>query len=176
MNSEFRPVVTLSLVCSLLALVVLLVVQAVPALAEDDHSAIDWSKLKLSLDQDRQIQQLDKDWQNSLNELKPPLVDDQKRLAKLLATYDSDSVEIMALQQAIAQKREKLIAMATTNYLKKRQLLTENQQHDLSAMIRQAISDRQRNSQIVSQTDALPDHIQGLMEKARNIWPSQGEH
>jgi Spy/CpxP family protein refolding chaperone len=173
MKSEFRPII---LVYLLLLIVMVFMVQPLSALAEDEHSAINWTKLKLSLEQDKQIQQLDKDWQNNVNELKPPMVEDQKRLAKLLTTYDSDSVEIMALQQAIAQKREKLIALATTNFLKKRQLLTENQQHELSAMIQQSISERQHNSQIVSQTDALPDHIQGLMEKARNIWPSQGEH
>jgi Spy/CpxP family protein refolding chaperone len=173
MKSEFRRIFAPPIVYSLL---ILLLLQPMATLAEDEHGIIDYSKLNLSLEQDKQIQQLDKDWQHNLNELKPPLVEDQKRLAKLLATYDSDSVEIMALQQGIAQKREKLVALATTNYLKKRQLLTENQQHELSAMIRQAVSERQHNSQIVSQTDALPDHIQGLMEKARNIWPSQGEH
>jgi len=176
MKSDFQPMTRFSLVFSLLVFVMMSAAQTLPSSAEDEHSAINWSKLKLSLEQDRQIQQLDKDWQSNLSELKPPMMEDQKRLAKLLTTYDSDSVEIMALQQAIAQKREKLIALATTNFLKKRQLLTENQQHELSSMIQQSISERQHSSQVVSQRDALPDHIQGLMEKARNIWPSQGEH
>jgi Spy/CpxP family protein refolding chaperone len=155
---------------------ILLLLNPVGVLAAEEKISIDWRKLNLSSEQESRIKDLDREWQSNWSEVKPTLVDEQKRLAKLLTTYDSDSVEIMALQQSIAQKREKLIACATTNYLKKRQLLTENQQHELSAMMNQSIAARQHGSQEGLPTDALPDHIQGLMEKARNIWPSQGEH
>jgi Spy/CpxP family protein refolding chaperone len=142
---------------------------------EQQHCHIDWDHLNLTPEQSQQIHELDNQWNKDYIELKPSIVDDQHRLTRLLSDHNSDPVEIMALQQSIARKKENLNGIATANYLKKRQLLNENQQCALEAMIRQAIVARQRSA-TATQTDAMPDRVQDLMEKVRHIWPIQNDH
>ncbi|HEY9715271.1 MAG TPA: hypothetical protein V6C72_17500, partial [Chroococcales cyanobacterium] len=109
------------------------------------------------------------------NELKPAIIDDQSRLQRLLADHNSDPVEIMALQQTIARKKEQLNGIATANYLKKRQVLNDNQQASLELMVRQAVVQRQHSANPGSQTEVMPDRVQDLIQRVRNIWPVQQE-
>ncbi len=82
-----------------------LLLPALPALADDDHHCcVDWSRLNLTSSQNTQVQQLEDEWARQYNEIRPVIVEDQQKLTKLLANHNSDPVEVMALQQAIARK------------------------------------------------------------------------
>jgi Spy/CpxP family protein refolding chaperone len=140
----------------------------------EERAAIDWNKLGLSDDQNKQIQELESDWEKKYGDLKSAITDEQKRLVKLLGIHSSDPVEIMALQSSIARKREQLSAIAVATYLKKREVLTDNQQHTLELMMKQAFQ-QNHSSGYGGETEVMPDHIQGLMQRVRKIWPVQGE-
>ncbi len=142
------------------------------AWALEDGPSIDWNKLGLNDDQSKQIQSIEGSWEHEYGNLKPGLVEDQHKLARLLSAHNSDSVEIMALQSSIAQRREQLNALAVANYLKKKQVLSDSQQHTLELMMKQAIADRQRDA---SGNEEMPGRIQGLMQRVRNIWPVQSD-
>jgi hypothetical protein len=142
-----------------------------PAFADGDH-CVDWSKLNLSSSQKTQIETLEGQWNKEYNELKPAIQEEQHHLSKLLADHTSDPVEIMSAQQSIARKKEQLNGLATANYLKKRAVLNDNQQYSLELMVRNAVALRQRANNPGGQTEVMPDHIQNLMQRVRNIWPS----
>ena len=144
-------------------------------LAQNEHAVIDWSKLNLSAQQSKQIGDLDRQWHQNYNQLQPSIADDQKTMVKLLGTCGSDPVEIMALEATIAHKRDQLSALATVNFLKKRQLLTENQQHGLETLMHQLILAHSRDVSAGIFTEFTPDHIQGLVQKVRSIWTVQDE-
>ncbi len=148
-----------------------------PAYAEGGPTRchIDWTKLNLSPQQNQQIQTLEASWIKEYQELAPSIQEDQKRLAQLLADRQADPVEVMAVQQSIAQKKEKLHNEALKNFLKKKQILNDNQKQQLEFMLKQSIEERQK--QINSSNDqVMPDRIQNLMQKVRNIWPIQQDH
>lgn len=157
------------------ALVVASLAYAAPVLAGDDssHCCIDWNRLNLTPAQSQQIQALEAQWAHDYNDIKPVIQDDQQKLTKLLADHSSDPVEIMSLQQAIARKKEQLNGLATANYLKKRQVLNENQQVNLEQMIRDAVRKRQAAMHPSSNGEVVTDRIQNLMQRVRNIWPSE---
>ena len=150
--------------------VLLAVPGAGPALADESRCSINWARLNLSPEQTQQIQSLEQQWNKDYMDLQPVIIDDQHKLTRLLSDPKSDPVEIMALQQAIARKKEQLRSNATANYLRKRQLLNEAQQHGLEDMMRQAVADRQRASGPGGQTEVMPDHIQYLIQRVRHIW------
>lgn len=141
------------------------------AFADEVHCAVDWRRLQLSAEQNQQVQVLEAEWNQQYMEVQPSIVEEQRKLTRLLSDAKSDPLEIMSLQQSIARKREQLRAAATTNYLKKRQILNGAQQRTLEDMIRQIIAERQRMANPGSQTDVMPDRIQSLMQRVRNIWP-----
>lgn len=160
-----------------------------PARADDDTNGagvrghcvnIDWGRLDLTSSQNQQIQQLETEWNREFGQMRPAIVDDQRKLWKLLQDHNSDPVEIMSLQQSIARRKEQLHALATANYLKKRQLLNENQQHNLEQMMRQMLNARMRMRSTTSgdlqEAEGPTDHIQNLIHRVRNIWPVQQEH
>lgn len=140
----------------------------------DGERCVDWTKLNLSPSQKTQIEGLEGQWNKDYNELKPVIQDEQHHLTRLLADHTSDPVEIMSVQQSIARKKEQLNGLATANYLKKRAVLNDNQQYSLELMVRNAVALRQRANSPGGQTEVMPDHIQSLMQRVRNIWPSQG--
>jgi hypothetical protein len=160
-----------------IAVVVGSMASALPVVADEGHHCcVDWSKLNLNQTQSTQIQSLEDEWAHQYSEIRPVIVEDQQKLTKLLADHNSDPVEVMALQQSIARKREQLNGLATANYLKKRQILSENQQFSLEQMIKEAV--RRRQSQMYPgshTTDVASDRIQNLMNRVRNIWPVQPE-
>jgi hypothetical protein len=59
-----------------------------------------------------------------------------------------------------------------SNYLKKREVLSENQQRTVELMMRQAIAEQNNGAM----TQGGADHIQGLMQRVRNAWTGPGEH
>lgn len=147
---------------------------ASPAMADELRMGINWQRLNLTPQQSQQIQALEAQWNHDYMEVQPSILEDQHKLTRLLSDPKSDPLEIMALQQAIARKKEQLRAAATANYLRKRQLLNEGQQHGLEDMIHQAVADRQRAASPGAQTDVMPDHIQYLIQRVRSIWTHSG--
>src|SRR5438067_1837805 len=142
-----------------------------PAFADDVAAQnINWSRLQLNPQQSQHIQMLEAQWNHDYMEVQPSIVEDQRRLTRLLADPKSDPLEIMALQQAIARKREQLRSTATASYLRKRQVLNDGQQHELEDMMRQMIDQHQHMAPGGFQTGVMPDHIQNLIQRVRNIW------
>jgi hypothetical protein len=137
---------------------------------DQQHPSIDWNRLNLTPVQNQQIQSLEGEWAHDYNNMKPTILDEQHKLTKLLADHNADTVEIMSVQQSIARKKEQLNSLATANYLKKRQILNETQQYNLEQMIRQTVANRQRALNPSSQTEVMPDRVQNLMQRVRNIW------
>ncbi len=145
------------------------------AMAEDDRIICNWNKLGLTDAQGKQVQQTESDWEAKYSELMPALVEDQKHLSKLLEEHGSDPIELMAVQSSIARRREQLSALALTAYLKKKEVLDDNQKHTLELMMKRAIAERQRSDESAYTNEEMPDHTQELMQRVRNIWPVQGE-
>ncbi len=152
-------------------LVVLLL--ALPAGAEEAQCCINWVNLNLTPGQNLKIQELDNQWSECYVNLQSSIVEDQRNLTGLLSDPKSDPVEIMSLQQSITRKQEQLRSKATATYLQKRQILNGEQQLVLQDMVRKAIAERQRLNSSQTQNDALPDRIQNLMQRVRNIFPPQ---
>lgn len=165
---KISKVQAFNLVCALGAICIQ------PAGADELRMGINWQRLNLSPQQSQQIQTLEAQWNHDYMEIQPAIIDEQHKLTRLLSDPKSDPLEIMALQQSIARKKEQLRAAATANYLRKRQLLTDGQQHGLEDMIHQAVAERQRAANPGAQTDVMPDHIQYLIQRVRNIWTHNG--
>lgn len=144
------------------------------AQAQERTCMIDWKALSLTPQQSQSIQQLDSQWKQDYQLLKPLIQEEQRKLQRLLETHNSDSLEVMALQGSIAKNKEKLAAAATANYLKKRQILNEHQQHQLEQMMRQKRQERQKELHPGATTEVVPDRIQDIMQKVKHIWPSGG--
>jgi hypothetical protein len=124
------------------------------AFAEDDAKCcVDWKKLNLTGVQSQQIQTLEQDWNSKYMKIQPDILEQQRKLARLLMDPKSDPLEIMSTNQRIAHLREHLRNEATTNYLKKRALLNGDQQHQLEFMMQRMIATRQQSMTTVPQTE-----------------------
>jgi peptidoglycan hydrolase CwlO-like protein len=117
------------------------------------RNCVDWTRLNLTPQQSQQIAQLDAEWQTKYSALQPQIIQLQRKLERLLPDPKSDPLEIMATQQNIARMKEQLRNEATTNYLRKRSVLLEPQQHQLEAMLHQMVMERQRPSMPSTQAD-----------------------
>ncbi len=117
-----------------------------PSFADDGRLTVDWKRLNLSAQQSQQIQVLEQDWNAKYMKLQPQIVEHQRKLVHLLNDPKSDSLEIMSTQQTIARLKEQLRNEATANYLRKRALLTEIQQHQLESMMQQMVAEKQRTA------------------------------
>lgn len=135
-----------------------------PALA-DESCCVDWSKLNLSPQQNQQVQQLESQWQQDYSQIKPSIAEEQRKLQRLLESHNADPVELMAVQQSLTRKKDQLNQAATANYLRKRQVLNENQQHQLEQMIRQRISQKQKEMHPNAGSNEMPGRLQDLMQK-----------
>jgi Skp family chaperone for outer membrane proteins len=139
---------------------------ALPAVAQERTiKCIDWSKLNLSSQQQQQINSLESEWKTKYSQAQPKIVEAQKKLEALLPNPKSDPLEIMATQQTVARLKENLRNDATTNYLRKRALLNETQQHQLEGMLQQMVTDRQRANS-AAQGEQSPG-IQNIVNKIK---------
>lgn len=171
MTSTKRLLVSLaSLVCGFFGL------SGVASADEATTTTINWDRLQLNPRQAQQIQSLEGQWTRSYMDVQPSIVEDQRRLTRLMSDPNAHPAEIMAVQQAITLKREQLRSNATANYLQKRQVLNQNQQHMLEDMMRQAVDVRQRQIRPSGfQPDVMPDKIQDLMRRVRGFIPTPGQ-
>ena len=145
---------------------------ALPAGADDERRCcVDWNKLHLDSQQSQQIRSLDARWQRDFNQLQPAIRDDHKRIARMMADRQTDPVEIITLQESVERKKAELKGLALANYLKKRKVLNNDQQYNLEMLMKQAVSSRQRMINPAGQTEVMPDRVQGLMQRVRQIWP-----
>lgn len=133
--------------------------------ASPSHCCVDWRKLNLTQQQNQQITALETEWNSKYNRVQPQIAELQKKLEKLLPDPHSDPLEIMQTQQTIARLKEQLRGEATTNYLRKRAILNEPQQHQLEAMLQQMVIDRQRPAQAAVQ----PEQNGGIMNIVNKI-------
>ena len=138
-----------------------------PAFAEN-QCCVDWSKLNLSAQQNQQVQQLEAQWQQDYSQIKPAIAEEQRKLQRLLESHNADPVELMAVQQSLQRKKDQLNQAATANYLRKRQVLNENQQHQLEQMIRQRIAEKQKDIHPNVQSNEMPNRLQDLMQRVLN--------
>lgn len=137
-----------------------------PAFADDLKSSnapccVDWNKLGLSSQQSQQVQVLEKQWNSKYAHIQPQIVAEQKELVALLGDPKSDPLEIMETQQSITRLREQLRNEATSNYLRKRAILTANQQHQLEGMLQQMVAERQQHGS--TQASTVSDQNGGIM-------------
>lgn len=142
---------------------------------EPSSCAVNWNKLNLTPAQNAQIQALEQQWYKDFNELSPQVRDEQIKLRSLLADHNADPIQVMALQQSIARRKEQLSNAAMQNYLNKRKVLDEKQKQQLEEMIHQMIASRRQQLNPGSQTEVMPDKIQSLMQRVRDIWPVQSD-
>src|ERR1035437_4977687 len=120
---------------------------AAPAFADDLKNApccADWKKLNLSQQQSQQVQVLERQWNSKYSHLQPQIVFEQKELVNFLGNPKSDPLEIMETQQTITRLKEQLRNEATSNYLRKRAVLTATQEHQLEGMLQQMVTERQQ--------------------------------
>jgi hypothetical protein len=146
------------------------------SLGQEGRGGVDWSKLDLNATQAKQTEEIDSQWHRDYAQLQPSIDDDQKKLAKLLLEHHSDAVEIMSLYSSIARKREQLGALAIAAYLRKRECLTDTQQHTLETMMVQSMADHEHSMAGGVLTEMAPDRIQGLIQRMRSVWTDSGEH
>ncbi len=149
---------------------------APPGLAQEGPAAsascsVDWTKLNLTPVQSGQIQTLEQQWYKDFNELSPQIRDEQSKLQKLLSDHNADPVQILSMQQSIASRRAQLSNAAMQNYLNKRKILDEKQQKQLEDMMRIMIQNRKAQLNPGSQTEVMPDKIQNLMRRMRDVLP-----
>jgi Spy/CpxP family protein refolding chaperone len=142
---------------------------ALPAFA-DGKCPIDWNKLNLTPGQKQQIDQIEAQWQRELMEIKPAIVDDQHKLTKKLGEH-CDQLEVIALQESIQRKQNQLRQLAMMTVLKKKLVLNENQQRNMEAMLNTAIAARQRELNPGSEQRVMPDQVQDLIQRVRNVFP-----
>jgi Spy/CpxP family protein refolding chaperone len=131
-------------------------------------SCIDWSKLNLSGQQNSQIQALEQQWFKEFNEISPQLRDDRTRLQRAISDHNADPVQIMALQQSVARRKEQLSNAAMQNYLCKKKVLNDAQQKQLEEMIRREVLARKQQLYPGTNGSPEPDRLQNLMQR---IWP-----
>jgi Spy/CpxP family protein refolding chaperone len=138
-----------------------------PAWAQECRHTIDWKQLNLTPQQAQQIHVLEQDWHTKYMRLQPQILDHQRRLALLFSDPKSDQLEIITLQQSIARLQEQLRNEATANYLHKRVLLDEQQQHMLELQLQQLIANRQRAAAPTAQTSDQSGGFMDLIHKIR---------
>src|SRR5476651_501412 len=107
-NAVSKGVVAAAL--SIAAGVAMDVSQSNPCLAQESNtstgSSIDWNKLHLSTEQSNQIKQIDQQWYKESAEIIPQIKEEQSKLQRALADHSSEGVQVFALQQAVARRKE----------------------------------------------------------------------
>lgn len=140
-----------------------------PCLAQERQ--LDWKKLNLNATQSQQIQVLESEWNGKYVQMQPQIQDHQRKLARLLVDPKSDSLEIMSTNQTLTRLKEQLRNDATTNYLRKRAILNQDQQHQLETMMSQMISSRQNGVGGAPQVEEQGGFM-NIIQKVR--WAIQG--
>jgi len=169
----------LSAALSISAGVAMDVSQSSPCLAQESGnsaSSIDWNKLNLTAAQSSQIRELEQQWFKESSEIIPQIKEDQSKLQRAMADHSADGVQVIAVQQSVGRKREQLQSLAMQNFLAKKKVLNDAQKKQLEDMVRTAVQNRKNQMNPGSQTEVMPDKIQSLMQRVRDIWPVNSDH
>jgi hypothetical protein len=127
--------------------------------------------LTLSPQQKSQIDSLEGQWLKDFGDIAPQIREEQLKLQKLLSEHNPDSMQIVQLQQSIARRKEQLNLVAMQNYISKKKLLSEKQQTQYERMIQNSVQRRKQQLNPNSQTEVVPDKIQELMQKIKDVFP-----
>lgn len=171
MSSNLKTTIKIS--ASLVVIALMQPICMAPAHADPQgdcsHCEIDYSKVRnLSSEQQSKIEEFDQEWLQEYQRTQPEIQILQQRFKELLASPSADSTEIMRVQQEIDQKRSSLKSKATQVLLKKRRVLTAEQNKDLDGMIREEILKRRQSSQ---GKNVVPVRWQKLLNNIQNIFP-----
>ncbi|MBK9203329.1 MAG: hypothetical protein IPL73_13035 [Candidatus Obscuribacter sp.] len=139
--------------------------------AASGSCCVDWTKLDLSPQQKSQIDSLEGQWLKDFGDIAPQIREEQLKLQKLLSEHNPDSMQIVQLQQSIARRKEQLNLVAMQNYISKKKLLSEKQQTMYERMIQNSVQRRKAQLNPNSQTEVVPDKIQELMQKIKDVFP-----
>lgn len=137
------------------------------AQADEPRGCVDWQQLSLTVEQTQQIQVLESDWNGKYMKIQPQILENQRRLARLLPDAKSDPIEILSTQQNITRLKEQLRNEATANYLRKRAILNDSQQHQLEQQIQRLVQDKQRTAVPASQSDDQNSGFMNVIHKIR---------
>jgi Spy/CpxP family protein refolding chaperone len=142
----------------------------VPVAAQDgppSRRGVDWQRLNLSPEQGQQIQQLQRDWRSKYSAVMPQIHNQQKHLQDLFRNPQADPLEIVATQQSVIHLQEQLRNEATQNYLRKRALLTAQQQKMLEVQMQEMVVARQQRPMAprLSGNSAENGGIMNIIEK-----------
>lgn len=137
----------------------------------DGASAINWSRLNLSAQQQTQIQTLEAEWSAKYMRVQPQIVEGKKKLRKLFADPKADPLEIMNTQQMVMRLTEELRTAATASHLKKRAILTQPQQRQYEVMLQTMLVERQRSN--LGGGNSGQSGLMDMIQKAR--WAIGGQ-
>lgn len=98
-----------------------------------------YNRLDLTSQQARQITVLDREWKRNYSQIEPRLTGEQRKLRSMLSTPKADPLEITSTQEHINRLKEQLTGSATSNYLKKRRVLTPGQQREVQNWMRREL-------------------------------------
>jgi len=164
------------MVASIALIGLLSVVTPSPAMADGGtqdctHCNIDYEKLNLTDSQKTQIQKYDTEWFQEYQKTQPEIQDLQQQFKDLLASPKVEATEVMRVQQQIDQKRSGLKTKATQILIKKRRLLSSNQNKLLDNMIKEEISKRRLRA---TGENVVPVRWQKMLNNVTKIFP-QGQ-
>ncbi|HEY9789780.1 MAG TPA: hypothetical protein V6D22_05240 [Candidatus Obscuribacterales bacterium] len=134
--------------CKVSAVICALFTTCSAAWAQSAPISSPYDKLNLNRDQARQIQSLEWDWNTHYTQLQPRMVTLQKHLEALLGAPKADPIDITATQEHINQIREQLGVYATSTFLRKRRVLTDNQKQELDIWMRRMYTSHLHNNNL----------------------------
>lgn len=107
-----------------------------------NHCNINYKKLDLTKEQSVKIQQLDQQWFEKYQKLKPQIQEKKQKVNKLMADPKGDSTDILMLQKKVDSLISELKGEATKILIKKKQVLTATQRKQLQQMINDEVAKR----------------------------------
>lgn len=96
---------------------------------------VNWNQLNLNTVQQKRINELDNQWKQLENLVKPKIIRDQQTLKNIIKNPNVKESNIRQLQKDIMLRQEQLRNEATENFLSKRRLLNSNQKTQLHKML-----------------------------------------
>ena len=106
------------------------VIPALPALAE-----VEWDSLNLNDTQRERLNNLDQQWQTEMSQLGPRIKANEAKRDQLMRSKDPNQNEIMELTKRILDDKARLKLDATKHFLKKRDILTPQQEEKMIRMM-----------------------------------------
>ncbi len=133
------------------------------------HCRIDYTRLDLTPDQSSKIQNLDREFHDKYQQLKPAIVENQQKVKKLMASPQAEATEIMMVQQKIDDLQGELRRFAAQILIKKKECLNTSQKERLEQMIKEELIKRQQDKGGV-QSPATPQRWQKLIRGVEGIF------